>query len=65
MALMKPGDTFLGLDLAAGGHLTHGAAGQHVGQVVQRRCAYSVRQDDQRIDMDEVARARRASTSRS
>jgi glycine hydroxymethyltransferase len=25
MSLMKPGDTFMGLDLAAGGHLTHGA----------------------------------------
>ncbi len=34
LALMQPGDTFLGLDLAAGGHLTHGAP-PNVGQVVQ------------------------------
>ena len=35
MALMQPGDTFLGLNLAAGGHLDPRLAGQHVGQVVQ------------------------------
>jgi glycine hydroxymethyltransferase len=36
-ALMKPGDTFMGLDLAAGGHLTHGSPANHVRQVVQGR----------------------------
>jgi glycine hydroxymethyltransferase len=35
LALLQPGDTFMGLDLAAGGHLTHGSPGQPVGQVVQ------------------------------
>ena len=34
-ALMQPGDTFMGLNLAAGGHLTPRLAGQHVGQMVQ------------------------------
>ena len=34
-ALMQPGDTFMGLNLAAGGHLTHGIADQPVRQVVQ------------------------------
>ena len=37
MALMRPGDTFMGLDLASGGHLTHGSPVEHVGQMVQRR----------------------------
>ena len=37
MALLKPGDTFMGLNLAAGGHLTHGALRQHERQMVQCR----------------------------
>ena len=35
MALMSPGDTFMGMDLAAGGHLTHGKSVNQSGQVVQ------------------------------
>ncbi|GJD47390.1 Serine hydroxymethyltransferase 2 [Methylobacterium crusticola] len=54
MATMKPGDTFLGLDLAAGGHLTHGAPPNVSGKWF-KPVSYTVRREDQRIDMDEVA----------
>src|SRR5205085_989154 len=54
MALMQPGDTFLGLNLAAGGHLTHGSPVNMSGKWF-KPVAYSVRRDDHRIDMDEVA----------
>jgi glycine hydroxymethyltransferase len=53
MALMAPGDTFLGLNLAAGGHLTHGSPVNMSGRWF-KPVPYSVRRDDQRIDMDEV-----------
>jgi glycine hydroxymethyltransferase len=55
MALMNPGDTFLGLNLAAGGHLTHGMKINMSGKWFNA-VAYNVRRDDQRIDMDEVGR---------
>ncbi|GLS46659.1 serine hydroxymethyltransferase [Methylobacterium brachythecii] len=55
MALMQPGDTFLGLDLAAGGHLTHGAPPNVSGKWF-KPVSYGVRREDQRIDMDEVAK---------
>ncbi|WP_374305020.1 serine hydroxymethyltransferase [Ferrovibrio sp.] len=55
MAVLKPGDTFMGLDLAAGGHLTHGAAANQSGKWFNV-VSYTVRQDDQRIDMDQVAK---------
>jgi glycine hydroxymethyltransferase len=55
MALMQPGDTFLGLNLAAGGHLTHGAPVNMSGKWFHA-VPYGVRQEDQRIDFDEVAR---------
>jgi glycine hydroxymethyltransferase len=55
LALMQPGDTFMGLDLAAGGHLTHGAAPNMSGKWF-KPVHYTVRQDDQIIDMDEVRR---------
>jgi glycine hydroxymethyltransferase len=58
MALMKPGDTFLGLNLAAGGHLTHGSPVNYSGKWF-RPVPYGVRRDDQRIDMDEVAKLAR------
>src|SRR3712207_4213369 len=57
MALMKPGDTFMGLDLACGGHLTHGSPVNMSGKWFNV-VSYKVRPDDQLIDMDEVARLR-------
>ncbi len=53
-ALMQPGDTFLGLNLAAGGHLTHGSPVNMSGKWFNA-VAYGVREDDQRIDYDAVA----------
>jgi glycine hydroxymethyltransferase len=55
LALMQPGDTFMGLDLAAGGHLTHGATPNMSGKWF-KPVHYTVRQDDQIIDMEEVHR---------
>ena len=55
MSLLKPGDTFLGLSLASGGHLTHGAAPAQSGKWFNA-VQYGVREDDGRIDYDEVAR---------
>jgi glycine hydroxymethyltransferase len=55
LALLAPGDTFMGLDLAAGGHLTHGAPVNMSGKWFNAQ-HYTVRRDDQIIDMDEVAR---------
>ncbi len=54
MALVKPGDTILGLALAAGGHLTHGAAPNQSGKWFNA-VQYGVSRDDGRIDFDEVA----------
>jgi glycine hydroxymethyltransferase len=61
MALMKPGDTFMGMDLAAGGHLTHGKSVNQSGKWF-RPVAYTVRQQDNLIDYDgmaEIAREHR------
>jgi glycine hydroxymethyltransferase len=55
VALMNPGDTFMGLNLAAGGHLTHGSPVNISGKWF-KPVPYGVRRDDHRIDMDEVAR---------
>lgn len=55
MAVLKPGDTFMGLDLAAGGHLTHGAAANQSGKWFNV-VSYTVRKDDMRIDMEQVAK---------
>jgi glycine hydroxymethyltransferase len=52
---MQPGDTFMGLDLAAGGHLTHGSPANQSGKWF-KPVSYTVRREDQRIDMDEVER---------
>jgi len=58
LALLQPGDTFMGLDLAAGGHLTHGSPVNMSGKWFHP-VAYTVRPDDHLIDMDEVARIAR------
>ncbi|MGJ4855120.1 serine hydroxymethyltransferase [Labrys sp. KB_33_2] len=55
LALMKPGDTFMGLNLNAGGHLTHGSAVNMSGRWFNV-VPYNVRPEDQRVDMDEVER---------
>jgi glycine hydroxymethyltransferase len=55
MAVMRPGDTFMGLNLAAGGHLTHGSPANMSGKWF-KVVPYGVRVDDQRIDFDEVER---------
>ena len=54
LALLRPGDTVLGLALAAGGHLTHGAPPNVSGKWFEA-IGYGVRRQDQRIDFDEVA----------
>ncbi len=58
LALLEPGDTFMGLDLNSGGHLTHGHPMNMSGKWFNP-IAYGVREDDQLIDMDEVARIAR------
>ncbi len=55
MALLKPGDTLMGMSLAAGGHLTHGAPPTQSGQWF-RSVQYGVNREDGRIDYDEVER---------
>ena len=52
-ALIKPGDTILGMDLASGGHLTHGAAPNQSGKWFNA-VHYGVRRDDNLIDYDQV-----------
>jgi len=52
-ALLQPGDSFMGLDLAAGGHLTHGSPVNFSGKWF-KPIPYGVRRQDHRIDMDEV-----------
>jgi glycine hydroxymethyltransferase len=54
-ALLDPGDTILGLDLAHGGHLTHGMRLNYSGKLYDV-VAYHVRESDFRVDMDEVER---------
>jgi len=54
-AVMKPGDTVLGLNLAHGGHLTHGHPLNFSG-LLYKVVAYGVKKDDERIDYDELDR---------
>jgi glycine hydroxymethyltransferase len=59
LALLQPGDTFMGLDLNAGGHLTHGSPVNMSGKWF-KVVPYGVRKEDQLIDMDEVERIAKA-----
>ncbi|MAY20405.1 MAG: serine hydroxymethyltransferase [Erythrobacteraceae bacterium] len=54
LGLLQPGDTFMGLDLNSGGHLTHGSPVNMSGKWFNP-VSYGVRQDDERIDMEAVA----------
>jgi glycine hydroxymethyltransferase len=58
LALLQPGDTFMGLDLAAGGHLTHGSSVNMSGKWF-KAVSYGVNPDTQMIDMDNVAKIAR------
>ncbi|BBK43098.1 serine hydroxymethyltransferase [Allostella vacuolata] len=58
LALLQPGDTILGMTLAAGGHLTHGAPPNLSGKWFNA-IGYGVRREDALIDYDEVARLAR------
>ena len=58
LALLQPGDSFMGLDLNAGGHLTHGSPVNMSGKWF-KPIPYGVRREDQLIDMDEVAKIAR------
>jgi glycine hydroxymethyltransferase len=59
MATMSPGDTFMGMDLAAGGHLTHGKNVNQSGKWFNP-VSYAVRQQDQLIDYDQAAEVAQA-----
>jgi glycine hydroxymethyltransferase len=59
LALLSPGDTFMGLDLAAGGHLTHGSPVNMSGKWF-KVVPYGVRPDDNLLDMDAIAASARA-----
>ncbi|MGE0279419.1 MAG: serine hydroxymethyltransferase [Rhizobiaceae bacterium] len=55
LALLQPGDTFMGLDLNSGGHLTHGSPVNMSGKWF-RVVSYGVRKDDHLLDMEEIRR---------
>ena len=57
-ACLEPGDTILAMDLAHGGHLTHGMRLNFSGKLYHV-VSYGVRRDDERIDFDQVARLAR------
>ncbi len=54
MAVLKPGDTVLGMRLDQGGHLTHGSPVNVTGQIY-RFVSYGVTESDERLDLEEVA----------
>src|SRR3954463_15777143 len=55
LAVLKPGDTILGMNLAHGGHLTHGHPLNFSG-LLYTIVPYGVRKDDERLDYDELDR---------
>lgn len=55
LALLKPGDTILGMDLSCGGHLTHGSKASISGKYFNA-CFYGVDKETERIDYDDVLR---------
>src|SRR3954468_9223665 len=55
LALLQPGDTFMGLDLNSGGHLTHGSPVNMSGKWF-KVISYGVRRDDHLLDMETIAR---------
>ena len=59
LALLNPGDSFMGLDLNSGGHLTHGSPVNMSGKWFHP-IPYGVRQDDELLDMEQVASLARA-----
>ncbi|MBC7799083.1 MAG: serine hydroxymethyltransferase, partial [Gemmatimonadaceae bacterium] len=63
LALLQPGDCILGMSLAAGGHLTHGAAPNLSGKWF-RAVQYGVRQDDGLLDYEELERLARSERPR-
>ncbi len=58
LAALEPGDTVLGLDLAHGGHLTHGMH-LNISGMLYNFVSYGVREEDHRIDFDQVAQLAR------
>ncbi|MFC0198981.1 serine hydroxymethyltransferase [Paracoccus rhizosphaerae] len=58
LALLQPGDTFMGLDLNSGGHLTHGSPVNMSGKWFNV-VSYGVRQQDQQLDMEAIAESAR------
>ena len=63
LALLQPGDIFMGLDLNAGGHLTHGSPVNISGKWF-KPVSYGVRREDELIDMDEVMAIAKANRPR-
>ena len=58
LAVLKPGDTFLGLDLSHGGHLTHGSPVNFSG-MLYKPVAYSLNPETERVDYDQMAKLAR------
>ena len=58
LAALKPGDTVLGLDLAHGGHLTHGMR-LNISGMLYNFISYGVRKEDHRLDFDQIAKLAR------